>query len=231
MTSKNDATPLAAVVGENLLRLRLTADKTQDEMVRVLRAAGIEWSRVTLGQVERGERPITFAEVLLLAADGIAAPAELLSGAGSVDLGDGQRRRLDVLRNSLAAEPGGAAGGHLASASATAKSSGRAAVRQPPGEAEDKAARKFGVTVEQVDRAASFLWRRSLTAERDRRMARFDEPMTPRVRQARRGHVTRELLAEIEPAIDDLEVKAGLPSSSERRRLVDDDVESSGPDD
>lgn len=62
-------------------------------------------------------------------------------------------------------------------------------------EAARKAARKFHVPPVTVALAALDQWGRSLSSERDRRMAESD--IDPRRRQALRGHISRELLAEL----------------------------------
>jgi hypothetical protein len=52
-------------------------------------------------------------------------------------------------------------------------------------------------------RPARERWGRSLTEERDRRVAAQASPdATPRTRQAVRGHVTRELMATLAPIVE-----------------------------
>lgn len=68
--------------------------------------------------------------------------------------------------------------------------------------AESKAAAKLKTDAKYVSVAAFGLWGRSLTEERDRRLAdRSDVDISARSRQAARGHITRELLQELEPVI------------------------------
>jgi transcriptional regulator with XRE-family HTH domain len=69
------------------------------------------------------------------------------------------------------------------------------------GEAEEKAASKLGVTATLVALAARKLWGRSLTQERDRRVAENGTQRSAATLQAIRGHVTRALLEEIEPIL------------------------------
>jgi transcriptional regulator with XRE-family HTH domain len=66
-----------------------------------------------------------------------------------------------------------------------------------PSDAERHASRRLGVDPAQVRLAALALWRRDLDQERDDRVGEGAE-MEPRSRQARRGLVTREMLAEME---------------------------------
>jgi transcriptional regulator with XRE-family HTH domain len=82
------------------------------------------------------------------------------------------------------------------------------AVMEAAGEAEQKAASRLGAPPIAVALEARRLWQRSLTAERDRRVASEEsaesedssesENTHPRSRQAVRGHVTRLLITELE---------------------------------
>jgi hypothetical protein len=66
-------------------------------------------------------------------------------------------------------------------------------------EAERKAARKFGVEADEIVVAAVSLWGHNLSTERDRRALQEVGPGDDARRvQAIRGHITRELLNEIE---------------------------------
>jgi transcriptional regulator with XRE-family HTH domain len=70
------------------------------------------------------------------------------------------------------------------------------------GDAEQKAARKLGVSAFTVAIAAWQLWRRSLSDERDARVSEHAAPDAPaRTMQALRAHATRRLLAELEPLV------------------------------
>ena len=71
------------------------------------------------------------------------------------------------------------------------------------GEAERKAARKLSVPPVVISVAAYARWGRSLTEERDRRVAeRVSKGASARTVQALRGHVSRALLAELAPTIE-----------------------------
>ena len=74
------------------------------------------------------------------------------------------------------------------------------------GDAVRKAARKLGVRPLVLSAAAQGQYGRSFTAERDARVAEqapADAP--PRSLQALRGHVTRAMLAELAPALEQKE--------------------------
>jgi hypothetical protein len=74
--------------------------------------------------------------------------------------------------------------------------------RAARGEAEQKAARRLAVDPHDLAIVAFAQWGRSLTEERDARVAALsDISTTPRTTQARRGHVTRLLLDELEPKL------------------------------
>ncbi|MBO3752182.1 hypothetical protein J5X84_39490 [Streptosporangiaceae bacterium NEAU-GS5] len=65
------------------------------------------------------------------------------------------------------------------------------------GEAERYAARKLGTTPDRINLAAMRRWGRTLAEERDQRVAERGGAASPRQLQALRGHVTRELMAEL----------------------------------
>jgi transcriptional regulator with XRE-family HTH domain len=69
-----------------------------------------------------------------------------------------------------------------------------------PSDAERHAARRLHVDPAQVRLAARALWNAGFDEERDARVGDVEE-MEPRSRQARRGLVTREMLAEMERAL------------------------------
>jgi transcriptional regulator with XRE-family HTH domain len=76
------------------------------------------------------------------------------------------------------------------------------AISDALGEAETHAAAKFGVTPAMLALAARKRWGRSLTAERDRRLADLGHTGAETRRlQALRGHITRELLEELRPLL------------------------------
>lgn len=83
-----------------------------------------------------------------------------------------------------------------------------------PSEADRHAARRLGIEPAVVRFAARALWHRGFDEERD---ARVDgvERLEPRSRQARRGLVTRTLLAELEQFLQDASVTSSPRSQDE----------------
>ena len=69
---------------------------------------------------------------------------------------------------------------------------------------EQHAARRLGVEIAQVKLSARVLWdHRDFDDERDSRIGDVDE-LEPRSRQARRGLVTREMLAELRAFLEEI---------------------------
>ena len=67
-----------------------------------------------------------------------------------------------------------------------------------------KAAGRLNARPEDFGVLARMLWGRSLSAERDARLEERGAASDPRSRQRQRGHITRQLLDEIAPALADL---------------------------
>ncbi len=79
-----------------------------------------------------------------------------------------------------------------------------------------KAAARLGATPLHVAVAAEQLWERRLAEERDARVEAMGPAPSTRARQARRGHVTRELLVELAPEVE--KVRTG---STEQQEAAD----------
>jgi hypothetical protein len=71
------------------------------------------------------------------------------------------------------------------------------------GDAERHAARKLGTTPEQINVAALRRWGRTLAEERDHRLSEQTAELSARSRQALRGHITRDLLTELQDELVD----------------------------
>ncbi len=84
------------------------------------------------------------------------------------------------------------------------------------GDAEQKAARKFGLPVEDLCLIAYELWHWSLTRERDFRIrAVKPKPSSARSLQALRGHITRDLYDELAEPIAEYKLERYLESPSD----------------
>lgn len=200
---KNEIPTLSAVVGGNLRRLREHRGLSQDRMANQLGLLGLHWSRATLGAVEQGDRPLAFAEVFQIAATLLEPPAELLKGSGWVRLSEDATADLAALRKILSDPYINIVPTKCFKTPAFDRAN--AAVARwgaKKRDADFKAAKALGVPADDIDPAAKSVWGQSLTDEREiRLMARAPKGASARSLQALRGHITRELLAELEPAL------------------------------
>jgi transcriptional regulator with XRE-family HTH domain len=97
--------------------------------------------------------------------------------------------------------------------------------RAAAGEAEQNAARILGVDALEVSAAAHGLWGHSLTAERDVRVEAGSSSDAPASAvRARRGHVTRTLLAELKPWLAVAAEAPGMMRLGQRAGVLPDDL-------
>ena len=88
------------------------------------------------------------------------------------------------------------------------------------GEAERKAARVLGVSPVTIAAASFRSWGRSLTEEREARLAeKGTGDASPRVLQAQRGHVTRALLSELSQQVLDVKPRGKKTKTRVARRV------------
>lgn len=198
---QNNAT-LSQVIGSSLKRIRDARGWTQEELAKWARiTGGLRWSQSTVAVAEAGDRSFSFEEVLALSVV-LAEPVdELLKGGDRIDdatvveIG-AWSPSVETIRKLVRSVEGvldlewrsGTTGG---------------LVLERVGQAERKAARKLGCSVEATAAAAARLWGESLGNRRDRlvreRLGGPEQIVTAPLRtvQALRGHVTRELLEEL----------------------------------
>lgn len=210
MASKYEPPRLGQVVGTNLERIRNIESWSQDDVAARGWRVGLPWTRSTVAAVEGGRRAIELGEVVLLALTLNRTVTELLAGTGVARLGDGSDISLSdirqiVTRDARRAQKAVVDVKHRIYA--TRNQAYDRVMLSAGGEAEQKAARKLGVTPQVIAEAAYTLWRRSLTEERNVRVeAKAADPDTARKSQARRGHITRVLVREIESLLDDSDI-------------------------
>jgi hypothetical protein len=182
-------------IGDLLKAWRKTAGLRQDEVATIARASGLEWGRDTVAAIEGGRRDLSLVEYLTL-------------------------RGAPMQPQEIAALFHPRTGARPAPAAVAAKQ-----------DAELKAARKLGVDPTVIVTTARCLWGRTLTEERDarvkasipirglvdvvdvRRARGFRDHERNRVLrkrgvitaarmvQARRGHMTRALVDELQQAL------------------------------
>ena len=193
-----------ANIAKNVKRFREAAGRRQEDVARGAWLCGLDWGRSTVAMLEAGHYELKAVELLVL-------PTVLrLAEVGDFSLGDlllpeddedveltpNLRAEAGTLLKGLdPKKPQSRAGWHV---------EGYVKVRAiKAGEAEAKAARALGVGAEHVLQAGYALWGRTLSEERDVRVAEQAAPGTaPRSLQALRAHATRRLMAELAAELD-----------------------------
>jgi transcriptional regulator with XRE-family HTH domain len=206
------AQSVGAVVGENLQRLRERARLTQHELARLLARRGAQWHRSKIAAIEAGERPnLSFGDVLVLANALNVELAELYEGDGEVTLTEyitlSRPMVRDVIRGTYVV--GGSAGWDPTTrqdeltelARIRADDDALKAASLLGSEADRALAHRLNVPARAVAETAIELWNRTLTEERDARAAGLGD-MSAGERQARRGHITRELSRQLQAELD-----------------------------
>lgn len=192
---------VGTVVGENLRKVRMANRWTQDKLASAVALSGLNWKRTHVADFENGRRETIDVGTLVVLASAceISAP-DLFAGEGAVLLtprSEYERYSATVTREELRT--------WLSAGTAALEVGGTDAVkaaldrfryegREIPIEADAALAERLGVSTRAVVDAALQVWDRSLTEERDRRVAALgDLPLNER--QAKQGHITRQLTA------------------------------------
>jgi hypothetical protein len=216
---------LAAGVKGARLRLGLRQD---DAAARLRAYGLTTWLRGTVAQAETGSRRFSLEEVVLLALAYETIPAELVAGKDNelVELAPEARVSVAALRALLSGDAQAllnlgpqvmdtpaTRGGSTKSARSSRfpdvlADARRFGIRRHGdvdraleriGDPERYAARKLGTTPERINLAALALWGRTLAEERDHRVKQQEGGDTSaRGLQALRGHVTRDLMTELD---------------------------------
>ena len=207
------AKPWIVFGGERLRATRETKGLRQDDVARAAMARGFPWYRGTVAQIEGGHRELSVPEFFALlqilgqsvaevfgAGDDLlelspsfkvraADIGQLLSGRGATFFGPNFKARTDVDDRTTIFVP--------------APTVAFEAPTDLVGEAETHAASRLGRSIPEIQLLSSRLWGHSLSIERDLRMVgREKEGLSPRSRQALRGHITRQLLEELDQRFD-----------------------------
>jgi transcriptional regulator with XRE-family HTH domain len=177
---------VADLLVTGLKQARQRKGYTLEAAAAAFRAYGLPtWRTGTVSQMEAGLRIPKLEELLLMCAALDVTLDELFPG---------EDERVDVGRSS-AATP-------RAIRALLSRSAPRCAALVPggspviPSDTDRHAARRLGLTAAEVARAARALWGRDFAAERDARLGGVSG-LPPRSLQARRGLVSREMLAEL----------------------------------
>jgi transcriptional regulator with XRE-family HTH domain len=217
MAPKTESRWLYQILGANLRAMRKDLGWSQDELARRARTLGLHWSRSSVAAFETGKKPIHLQDLLLLLVLLRTSVGELLVGDSQIGLSKSVTLALEDVRALLTtdglkgefgqesdspAQPVHAAEGDLNPARTEADDVWLIWISNAKREAEQKAARKVGVPVDDFVAMAFRRWGQSLTDERDARAeAAVNQIDSSRGLQASRGHITRQLLQELEPQI------------------------------
>jgi transcriptional regulator with XRE-family HTH domain len=193
---------------------------------------GLGWNRSTIAKLEGATRELGLEEALLICAALQIRLADLAPSRGAVGLGDGPvsaaavegflsgRSAKNTLLPELVRPRARKAAREITRQlnalyephrDACERIYGAAvpgavildAISASKGDAERKAADKLSVDPLVLAVGAAKLWGRSLTEERDRRISyQTNDDVSPRTKQALRGHTTRQLLTELRQHLD-----------------------------
>lgn len=230
--------PFGVALGHRLRQVREESGETAAQLAdRASSWFGLRWDRSTLTRIELGQRQVTAPELLLLPAVYDRSLAELLP-IEACRLSDVVNADPAAMRDALARSARGyelekvreaLSSGQIkkwleqVSENVTARFLGVPAMLVMGGashakdEATVKAARRLDADPWDVAVASFQLWDRDLASERDERVGQRAESM--RARQARRGHVTRQLLEELRPVVQALQASRsteGVDGDGER---------------
>lgn len=200
MTDESEAPPtVGKVVGENLKAIRQSRRITQGALATQLLRAGLKWKRTHVSDLESGRREAVDLGTLVVLSQALGVQLrDLLAGEGNVIITPrsdfpaswAQATRAE-LRAWLSAEDSNFTVMGSENVAAFLQHLEREG-RSIPIEADLTFAKRYGIEVRDVVRAAEQIWDGSLTEERDRRVAALgDLPVGER--QAKQGHITRQL--------------------------------------
>lgn len=209
-----ESNPISKVIGANLRAWREAAKLEQNAVAFQARGLGLDWTSATVGAIETGRREVSLDEFVVLPF--IVARFDYVGGGRWRRLGGfiGIEPQIVTVSNaSIRGEDlynlvsGWAVGGEGRVVPGDAlhpparqprEIKARREAAEAAFDAEMKAARRLGVPQIDIVGAAHRLWGRTLTAERDARVAHdAGSNVDRRTLQALRGHVTRTLVAEL----------------------------------
>ncbi len=212
---------LSSIVGQRLRALRERDGVALDAVARAGQTVGLRWRRVTVAAIERGDRRLSIEELVLLPS--LLARAGVGDGRHQLLRPDDRVQlapRLEVSGSVLlAAMPGPNPApialpdddddddvewldlGETESFPELTGEQVSRASRMSRGAAESRAAAVLGVTPLHVNLAAMATWGRSLSEERELRLAARTD-LVGRDRHRAAGHVTRGLIRELRGVLE-----------------------------
>ena len=227
MAKNGGSSTIFQIVGANVKKIRTQAGWTQDELARRARVLGLRWSRSSIAAFEGGKKTIDIEDLLFLTITLRATVGDLFEGdaRGLVSRFNLELEDVRVILTSAdsqqvlehfekrASELDREASERERELDQIARGLDRDRSRldeidselisiASKREAEQKAARRVGIPVEVLVGLSLERWGKPLTEERDERAeAAAKQEESSRSLQALRGHITRQLLAELEQKI------------------------------
>lgn len=199
-----DSRPLRQVIGEAVRRVREAAGARQDDVARTARLYGLAWDHSRVAALERGEKAVGIEELvtlLMILTDVCNHPvtiSELIPNDANIRLTDSVSTDGITFRGMLAGQTVSFVSRRAMVDEITRRVMDAFEERGVPGVAEERAARRLGISTATLTTATRDLWGRTLTEERDRVVAeRADTDDDPGRLRALRGRVTRQLVDEL----------------------------------
>jgi transcriptional regulator with XRE-family HTH domain len=203
------ATALQAAIAAGIRVRREDLGRTQDDVARSGRELGFDWTAAIIAAMETGKREIHFAELVAVLSI-LEAPLAAILQDEAITLSD----KAELSAHSLVT-----LGAQIPTVYRRDTQTAEAVISAAAADAERKVARRLGVAPGRVSVAAYQRWGRSLTEERDARVAELVSPRANmRTIQALRGHVTRALMDELRESVGQARSIDDLRTAVERRR-------------
>jgi transcriptional regulator with XRE-family HTH domain len=203
------AQTLSTAIGGVMRALRESAGLRQEDVAAEARGLALAWTFATVAALETGRRQLRPEELVLLPRvlrrAGIQVTLPQLLGDSAIRLSPTVVDDADAIRHEFEGDPDDAghkwtatvAGDSLAGSGPSQYGTDLRMINEARDDAVLKAARLLDVDPVHLARTAHSLWGRSLVSERDHRIGGF----TGRALQAKRGHITRALVAELRSAL------------------------------
>jgi transcriptional regulator with XRE-family HTH domain len=217
MLSVSQSKTLTQAIGERIRDLREATGLRQEDVASSARGRfGLLWTQATVAAIETGKRQLTVEELILLPLLLTCELGELLPKVDPhakdewIALTPQTDVRARVIRNVLNGMARDSSPLDIESAVDQRRRKSiptfltndqelrlRQLRNEAASDAAIKAAQRLRITPLEIAEVARGLWRRSITEERDARIAERIQGEEPRTVQALRGHVTRALLDEL----------------------------------
>lgn len=196
--------PLRAVIGEAVRRLREAADVRQEEIARIARVHGLTWSRSKVAALERGDKPVSLEEFVLLprilaeATGSMVASGMLIEDGAVIRLTDRISAPGETLKSVLGGQWVRPEASMVPFVMELPEMVMAPSASTPTFDDTDRrVGARLGEHPATVASLAHHLWGRSLSTERDQRTKEREPDASPDRRRALRGQVTRQLIDEL----------------------------------